>query len=475
MRPRWASLPLAAALACTPAVGRPAPSVRVATHVGGVPGPAARDVESPYEAQRVALPRDAAQRFRIEDDPDRPLLASVYSLPSTLVDGGEAEAMLAAVRAADPRREILVLVDAAMEARLAPLAARLRLRLLLARGGPYSPWPRDPFSFARASEGSVRLIVRPNLQPGREADADLGPELARDLPPDLDRAWGGVRWARAAVPFHNGQVLLTRDAAWVTLHTFEPRALELLGLPRVPVESFYTAAGIEAYVGAVRRAAGELAELYGRPVRFVHPLPEAAPDRPLEGREQLWRLGGGAGYDLDSLVALLPGPGRGSALVADLTLGGRLLAALTPPEWRAFANDYGLAPDGLPAAMTAASGSARGRALAGFLDLVAAHLQGLGFRVRRLPLLVAPVPGRGEPVDPLRDDFLVTWANVVVERRADGARAEGFSGLLPAGDRLAAEAFAAAGVHLDLLPPLLGSVERNGGYRCASNHLRASD
>ncbi|HEX3553357.1 MAG TPA: hypothetical protein VIA62_09010 [Thermoanaerobaculia bacterium] len=35
--------------------------------------------------------------------------------------------------------------------------------------------------------------------------------------------------------------------------------------------------------------------------------------------------------------------------------------------------------------------------------------------------------------------------------------------------------FAGLGVHLDLFPPLVRSVILNGGYRCASNHLRAAD
>jgi len=62
---------------------------------------------------------------------------------------------------------------------------------------------------------------------------------------------------------------------------------------------------------------------------------------------------------------------------------------------------------------------------------------------------------------------------VVVQSGRSGVRAEGFSGLFPAGDRLAKETFAAAGCELELLPPLVSSVIANGGYRCASNHLRA--
>jgi len=432
------------------------------------------------ESLRVDLPTAAGARFRIEDDPDRALVASVYSLPSAWIDAGEARAMLAAVRAADPRREILVLADEAMASGLAPLVGPGGAggpRLLVARGGPYSPWPRDPFSFARAPGGAVRVIVRPNLQRGREADAELGPELVRTLPHDLDRAWGGVRWARATVPFHNGQVLLTREAAWVSMHTFEPRVLELLGAPRVPVERFAEAAGVDAYVAAIRRAGEELAALYDRPVRFVHPLPLAASEPVAVRGAMLRRLLGGAGYDLDSLVTLLPAAGerRVTALVADLALGERLLAGLPDGEWASFAAAYGLAPQGLAAGLAVASGSDRGHALASYLDLVADHLRNEGLEVARLPLLVVPTSLRRAGGELPDEYFFVTWSNVVVERRADGLRAEGFSGLIPTGDRLAREAFAQAGARLDLLPPLLGSVERNGGYRCASNHVRAAE
>ena len=85
------------------------------------------------------------------------------------------------------------------------------------------------------------------------------------------------------MPFHNGQVLLTPGAAWMTLHTLEPRILALLELDRVPVASFATAAGIDRYLAAADQAAAELARLYGRPVRFVHPLPRRGPRRSRRG------------------------------------------------------------------------------------------------------------------------------------------------------------------------------------------------
>ncbi|HEV8630501.1 MAG TPA: hypothetical protein VGV61_09310 [Thermoanaerobaculia bacterium] len=462
MPARWLLLVLAIALACAPLPGA-APPVSTS---------AARRAA----ALQVAWPAAGDAAWRIEDDPDRPLIASVYSFPSPLIAGGEARALLAAVRAADARRELLALVDLSMAQVLAPVAGPLRLRLLTARGGPYSPWPRDPFSFARARGGAVRIIVRPNLQRGREADAELGPELVQDLPADLDSAWGGVRWARAEVPFHNGQVLLTRQAAWVTLHTCEPRALALRGLARVPVETFGGAAGVDAYVAAVRRAADELTALYGRPVRFVHPLPDGGALMGEAARTELMRrLGGGAGYDLDSLVTLLPGrDGQGAALVADVALGERLLAQAPAAEWAAFAAGYGLSSaGGLTPALLAHARGEPSRELASFLDLVAAHLAAQGLAVGRLPLLLVPLDLLRDSQGLASGQFLIGWNNVVVETRGGTTRAEGFGSRLASGDRLAGEAFAAHGAHLELLPPLVGSVVRNGGYRCASNHLRA--
>ncbi|MEA2693878.1 MAG: hypothetical protein QOJ16_3265 [Acidobacteriota bacterium] len=411
-------------------------------------------------------------RFDADDGGDgRSLAASVYSLPSAFFDAGTAAAFLAGVRAVDPERRIVVLADLAQVRALADRGRALHADLLLNHGRSYSPWPRDPFSLVHRGEGRsgrVVVLVRPNLQPGREEDASLGPELVQDLPPALDAAWGEPRWARAPVPFHNGQVLLTAGAAWITLHTLEPRILALLGESRVPVASFATAAGIARYLDAARRATSELADLYGRSVRFVHPLPTA-------GSALVTTLGGGAGYDLDSLVTLLPprAPGgKPQALVADVAAGRALLARLPAADWQALAAGYGLQAEGLAPAMTAAQRAPRPEALAPYLDLIAIHLKSLGFAVDRLPLLFVPVPLLRDTGGLDYPDFLLTWNNVVVEKRAGKVRAEGFASLLPAGDAIAREVFVRAGVHLDLLPPLVQSVVRNGGYRCASNHLR---
>ncbi len=427
-----------------------------------------------------AIPRRAADRQvpfapggqRFDADVEGRLAASVYSLPSFFFDLPTATAFLSAVHAAAPERTLVVLTDSPLREGLEARARELHLRLLDIYGRPYSPWPRDPFALVHARDGGVRVLVRPNLQPGREEDAHLGPELVRNLPDDLDRAWGKVTWTTAPVPFHNGQVLLTPTAAWITLHTLEPRILTLLKVDRVPVASFAEAAGIDRYLAAADQAATELAQLYGRPVRFVHPLPRRG-SAALPARIELMRaLGGGAGYDLDSIVTLLP---NRKALVADAAAGRALLPRLDAADWDSLRRGYGLEPagDALAAALAAAQQSPEMDALGGFLDLVAGELAAAGLEVRRLPLLTVPVGLLQNREGLNHDAFLITWNNVVVETRGQEARAEGFSYLIPRGDREASEAFAAFGVHLDLFPPLVRSIVLNGGYRCASNHLRA--
>lgn len=430
---------------------------------------ASEDVERAWGA----VPRRSAERrvpyggVSFDSDVEGSLAASVYSLPSFFFTAGEAGAFLTAVRRADADRTLVVLTDGPLHAALR--SKDLGLRLLDTHGRPYSPWPRDPFSLVHRSGGGVAVLVRPNAQPGREEDAHLGPELVQSLPEEIDRAWGGaqgVTWSTAPTPFHNGQVLLTRDAAWLTLHALEPRVLSLLGTGRVPVESFGTAAGIDRYIETVRRAAAELESLYGRPVRFVHPLPApGAGDAAL-----MRRLGGGAGYDLDSIVTLLPqGKGRLAALVADVSAGRGLLAAAAREELEGLRRGYGLET---AAGLTAAQEGPAAAGLDAFLDLTAAHLAAEGLEVRRLPLLLVPVALLRDRAGLTHGEFLLTWNNTVVESRDGKVRAEGFSSLLPSGDREAVRAFAALGARLDLFPPLVRSVVLNGGYRCASNHVR---
>jgi hypothetical protein len=452
------------------------------------------DFAASEEVERAwgAIPRRAAERRlpfaasgqRFDADVAGRLAASVYSLPSFFFDLPAADAFLSAVRAAAPERTLVVLTDSPLREGLAGRAAALHLHLLDTYGRAYSPWPRDPFTLVHSSAGAVRVLVRPNLQPGREEDLNLGPELVRGLPAALDRAWGKPTWSTTPMPFHNGQVLLTPTAAWMTLHALEPRILQLLGLGRVPVESFATAAGIDRYLAAAGRAAGELATLYDRPVRFVHPLPAPPEVKELAARRDLMRqIGGGAGYDLDSIVTFVPLPSaektaakpeRLAALVADVAAGRALLAGATAADLDAVRNGYGLEPAGasLAAALAAAQATPAAESLASFLDLVARHLASQGMEVRRLPVLTVPVALLRERTGLSHPSFLLTWNNVVVESPPAGVRAEGFSALLPAGDRAARDAFGALGVHLDLFPPLVRSIVLNGGYRCASNHLR---
>lgn len=404
--------------------------------------------------RKVPFPVVEADRLRFFDEAEAPIAASVYSLPSFFFSLEEAEAFLGGVRKATPDRTLIVLTDLPLRRRLE--GSGLELRLLETYGRPYSPWPRDPFSLVRTPAGAVRVLVRPNLQPGREEDASLGPELIQNLPEDLDRAWGGAAWAEAPVPFHNGQVLLTRDAAWITLHALEPHILSALKLDRVPVETFSDAKGIDRYLTAAGKAAKELESLYGRPVRFVHPL------RSEDSPSLMRRIGGGAGYDLDSIVTLLP---DGKALVADADAGRELLAKMTPEDWKSLRDGYGLQPG---------EALAPSSDLDAFLDLVADHLRKEGMEVRRLPLLAVPVALLRDREGLSHGEFLITWNNVVAETRGGRLRAEGFASLIPAGDRLARETFAAAGARLDLFAPLVRSVVLNGGYRCASNHVRGA-
>jgi hypothetical protein len=454
---------LALVLTVAPAV---APAAAPDAVPGAVPGRPAAGRHVPY-----------SPGLRFDDTAERPLAASIYSLPSFFFAEKEAAAFLSAVRKAAPQRTLIVLTDQPLHHALEARARALGVRLLETRGHSFSPWPRDPFSLVRTPAGGVLVLVRPNLQPGREEDAFMGPELVQDLPDDLDRAWGRVTWTEAPVPFHNGQILPSKEAVWITLHTLEPRILKILDVDRVPVRSFGTAEGIDRYVAAAKRAADELGTLYGRPARFVHPLPESGP---LPGKMDLMRrLGGGAGYDLDSLVTFLPGSPKNTALVADLAAGRKLLARLSAAERKALRAGYDLEPDGkaLAQALTAAQETPRAASLAAFLDLTAEHLAAAGVRVLRLPLLRIPYAllrdRRGLETETGSDrEFLLTWNNVVAETRDGKLRAEGFASLLASGDAAARAAFRAAGAHLDLFPPLVRSIVLNGGYRCASSHVR---
>ena len=419
------------------------------------------------------LTETPAPRLRYADDLADPIVASIYSLPSAWVGPEEARAFVTAVRESAPDRDLVVLADASTSRSLASVAEPLRLHLILEETGSFSPWPRDPFSVVRGPDGGVVLHDRPGRQRGREADAGMAEAVAHGISSDLAHAWGGVRRQTAPFPFHNGHVLLAADAAWVSLHSLEPRILEILDLERVPAETFASAAGIDRYLDAADRAIDDFADLYGKPVRLVHPLPRSGP---LAERVETMRvLGGGGAFDLDTLVTFLPGEGGApSTLVGDPAAGLRLLTGLAALDWETFATTYGLDPSAgrPPEELVAYQGGDRATWLGRFLDLLARHLEAEGLAVRRLPLLLVPTGllAHGDRFG--HPDFVLGWNNVVIEPAGDRPVARGFASGLPTGDRKAAGAYEAAGVRLELLPPLVASVTSNGGYRCASNHVR---
>lgn len=317
-------------------------------------------------------------------------------------------------------------------------------------------------------------MPRPNRQPGREADSDLARMLLAQLPREIYDRWRAPHWQVAESPFHNGQILLTRKHAWLSIHSLEGRILELLGLERVPVKSFTTAAGIDRYIAAAEVAATEVGELVGRQPRFVHPLPRlgAAATR----RAELMRLAGGGGFDLDSVLTIVPaGAGEGiHAIVADLDLGLDLISGLSANEVGALRATYGMNPSvDVVSAIRDASNGPRARGLDEFLEALAAHL-GETALVTRIPLLLAPTSTLAEREELLHEDFVIGWNNVVLSAAPGGLIAEGFSSGIARGDEIAAEGFNGANVRVRYLPPLTASVIRNGGYRCVTNHLRAA-
>jgi hypothetical protein len=422
---------------------------------------AAHLVPRASSARRVAFDR---AKLTMPDDLAGPIDASFFSLSSAYFAPSEAKAFVAAVKAASPNRRVVVLGDAAMRKALGD-----SVTFIDDHARPFSPWPRDPFLIARASNGAVTFINRPNPQPHREEDQQMVRAIVQGLPSAVDAAWKNARWTVAPTPLHNGHILPTPSAVWISIHTVEVRAREILGLDHVPVETFGTAAGVKRYVDAVRRAAGELQAFYGRPVRFVHALPaDATP-------ALMTRLGGGAGFDLDSIVTMLPrANGKTDALVADVRLGAAAIRGAAASEIGPLHRAYGFRDDGeaLRARLIESQSSSHTAALQAFLDEIASDLQRDGVTVRRLPLLDLPAAMLARSNIDASSEFLLTWNNVVLERRGAKRRAEGFASLLPSADRNAQQVFAASGYELDLFPPLIGSVVRSGGYRCASNHLR---
>lgn len=445
------------------------------TELGHVPFEDSEAIELAWGAAR----RDSAarrvelggQELRLPDDFD-PIRATLLSLPSTYVDPTAAARLIDAVRHLAPARRLLTLADPPT-IRALERTADDDVILMPTYGRPFTPWPRDPFSIAEADGGRLVLVERSGIQRGREEDAYMGRELVQSLPQEVDEAWGGLRWGRARFFFHNGHILSAGGRLWVSLHSLERQILEILNLERVPVESFATAEGIEAYLTAAHRAAREMEALFGRPVSLVHPLPAAGS---LEQRRQLMaRIGGGAGLDLDTLLTLLPRRQGGlTAFVGDLAAGRELVEELAGEELLAFGQGYAMRrePNELRNALLDYQDSHRARRVESFLDLMSEHLAASGLTVRRLPLLLVPVDLLEDPARFTSPDFVLGWQNVVLDRRGGGVRAEGFASLIRTGDRRARAAYDRAGVPLDLLPPLIGSVVLNGGYRCASHQVR---
>jgi hypothetical protein len=389
---------------------------------------------------------------------NEPIEASIYSINSRFVTPDEARRFLTAVRAAAPKRRIVVIGDEEIQRALQKELAALHIDFVDNLSRPLTPWPRDPFSIARASNGSLVFINRPNQQRNREEDASMVRVLLNGLPKPLDDGWK-PRWTTGATSFHNGQILLPPKAVWISIHSVEFRALELLGIDHVPVERFGSPEGIAQYTGAVQRAANELSKLYNRPVRFVHELPHTP--------QQIEVLGGGAGFDLDSIVTLLPhADGSIDALVGDVSLGAKLAASAN--EWQELEKTYSLSANARDGVRNFQSDPST-IGLQRFLDRCANDLVARGMRVRRLPLLMVPTSLLFDE-DRQTAYFLVSWNNVVLERN----RAEGFASGLPVVDSVARATFKSAGYELTLFPPLPRSVVLNGGYRCASNEVRVA-
>ena len=173
------------------------------------------------------------------------------------------------------------------------------------------------------------------------------------------------------------------------------------------------------------------------------------------------------------MLTLLPGDDGPAFLLGDLAAGAGLLAKIPDDELAAFAGAYDLGERGetLRGTLIAAQAAGPAAGLQQFLQQIHTHLRSQRRTIHRLPLILVPddlVAGDGTVAVP----FLVGWNNVVLEIDDGRRHAEGFMSGLPTGDARARTAFAELGYDLRLLPPLIDSVTRGGGYRCASQHLR---
>lgn len=438
------------------------------------------DTAESVEAGWQLVPRTSASRrfaggsVRIPDDYASPIEATVFVLPSRFFTAASVETFLRAQRAATPRRRLIVMTDVEMRRALGGALEQAHIDWIDSFGRDFTPWPRDPFTVARRADGGVVLLTRPNLQEGREEDGNMARQILSGATDSLDRALGAPQWTVATTPFHNGQVLLTPGTAWISIHALEVRNLERMRRTAIPRKQFDTAKGIDDYLALTRQSMAELEKLYGRKVRLVHPLPEKG--KWTERKKLIDAIYGGGDFDLDSLVTLVPREdGTWTAFVADLSRDEELFRTTHAEEWERFRAAYGFAPTvELPRALEEAQRRARAKRLDTFVDLIARSLAGDGFDVQRVPLLLVPVSFLADTSTLEHPDFVVGWSNVVFERNAEGAlRAHAFGSGLDAADRAVAAQFRAAGAELQFLPPLVRSVILNGGYRCASNSVRA--
>jgi hypothetical protein len=258
----------------------------------------------------------------------------------------------------------------------------------------------------------------------------------------------------------------------------QDRVLELLGQKTLDVAALQQAGPWQRFAAATDEAARELTEFCHRPVRFVHPwgVNPADPGH----RAFVETLAGGNDFDLDVLLTLLPASSPPTALVGDVEAGISLLRELSREELAAFARRFQIArpPDDLRADLLSYQQTARIRALDGFLQMTTQHLEAAGMRVRRPPLLLVPTRLIGHQkfaADQPHLHFPLGFANVVLETtHADGPCAEGFGSGLPTLDGAARAIFSEAGYQLTLYPPLVESLIGEGGYRCATQEIRAA-